>query len=255
MLLALQPRDFEIVHDVDQGEESVVHARARLIRKFLESDASHLLFLDADVACHPEVVRGMMHSAVTLRARDGEAPILLTPYPRKRIDWDRIESHVRLLIVEALRRAHNSMKSPVEMAIDIFPAPYGLEAHGQSYPIQFRPDGLELDTETFTAPVLGAGIGCSVWSREALEAIEAAAGDGLDYHDGPTEEAPLTCAVTMLVLENRALMSEDLSLCWRARQIGLTPRLYLGPGSPAGHVGPYFFPGKIEAFGVKGAKR
>jgi hypothetical protein len=200
------------------------------------------MFADADVCWHPELVRGMMRTGLD---------VLIAPYPRKRIDWVRIEEHARNVarsLVEHAIGGGDALAEVEDVSLD-------LEAHGQSYPINFGADP-SFDHETYSCSIDGGGIGCSIWSRRALEAIVARTRnvEGLVFDDGKKLEKP-TVAVTSLIHDGRDLLSEDISLCRRARLAGLDVRLYLGPYSPASHVGPYLYQGKIEAFSQRGRQR
>lgn len=47
----------------------------------------------------------------------------------------------------------------------------------------------------------------------------------------------------------RTLDSEDFSFCRRARAIGYSVNMYVGPGAPVHHVGPHLFRGNIHDVG------
>jgi hypothetical protein len=240
-------RDLSIVYDVDQSDEDLIRTRSRAVRRFLASKASHMLFLDADVAANPIVILGALRT---------QLDIVCVPYPKKRIDWKRIrvavDAHVAKIASLYLRHweeypdRHPTYDAAFQEKLAALKLP-DLEAIGQEYPINVLPGGGgAIHPETYTVKVQGAGIGCSIWSRTALQAIVNAHPE-LSFVDGPKLDVP-TVAVTMIQIHDGNLPSEDLALCDRARALGYDVNVYLGPGSPASHVGPYCYPGKIEAF-------
>ena len=68
------------------GDALITRARASLIAQFLDDpDATHLLFIDADIGFEPEQV---------LRLIQCGAPMCAAVYPIKRIDWDKVKSTI-----------------------------------------------------------------------------------------------------------------------------------------------------------------
>ena len=70
---------FKLLH----GQALITRARADLVAEFLLSDATHLLFIDADIGFTPD-------QALRLLAFD--ADVTGAAYPQKRIDWDRVRT-------------------------------------------------------------------------------------------------------------------------------------------------------------------
>ena len=61
---------------------SVSHARNEIAGQFLESDCTHLLFLDADVGFNVDPHLKQM--------LDADLDFVVGTYPKKKIDWDRV---------------------------------------------------------------------------------------------------------------------------------------------------------------------
>src|ERR1700739_3683481 len=79
-------RDFNLKVLFKDGDALITRARASLIAQFLEDpDATHLLFIDADIGFEPEQV---------LRLVECGADMCAAVYPIKRMDWDRIRSTI-----------------------------------------------------------------------------------------------------------------------------------------------------------------
>jgi hypothetical protein len=72
--------DFEVDH-AEQNDQDIMRTRSRLVRKFLATDCTHLLFVDADIEFSPVVVRGMLAA---------EKDFVAAPYPKRdNVDWKR----------------------------------------------------------------------------------------------------------------------------------------------------------------------
>ncbi len=67
--------------EIHLREGDLVRIRSRMVREFLASKASHLLFVDSDVAFDRRAIAGMLASGHDL---------VCCPYPHKRIHWDRV---------------------------------------------------------------------------------------------------------------------------------------------------------------------
>jgi hypothetical protein len=79
-------RDFNLKIIFKDSDALITRARASLIAQFLEDeDATHLLFIDADIGFEPEQV---------LRLIECGAQVCAGVYPVKRIDWDKIKSTI-----------------------------------------------------------------------------------------------------------------------------------------------------------------
>lgn len=68
------------------NESLITRARNRCAYEFLNMDATHLLFIDADIGFDPNVIPGMI-------ARDVD--ILCGLYPKKEISWPRVTAAVQ----------------------------------------------------------------------------------------------------------------------------------------------------------------
>ena len=78
--------DFNLKVLFKDGDALITRARASLISQFLDDpDATHLLFIDADIGFEPEQV---------LRLIECGADMCAAIYPIKRIDWDKVRSTI-----------------------------------------------------------------------------------------------------------------------------------------------------------------
>jgi hypothetical protein len=212
--------------DVDLGFEllgtwrwagDLVKVRSRFVRAFLETDATHLLFLDSDVSCEPAAVFGMLAA---------DRDFIACPYPKR--------SGINF---EAVMR--DDGRPP--------------EARAYSWKLRLLegPEGRHVDERGCTE-VAGVPLGCALLSRRCLEQMTAHYRADLEFDDvippDPTKHP--TVALFQLILRDRNLFGEDYSFCARWRAMGGRVWLYLGHGSPVTHYGEHAFRGIVETFGV-----
>jgi hypothetical protein len=267
--------DVDVLHGFDLLDarlwsDDLVRVRSRFVRAFLETDATHLLFVDGDVVVRPETVLGMLYA---------DRPFVAAPYPRRGVvDFP--------AIVEALQEG-DARK---------------VEAHAYDYALRWLPDTTEIKLdERRCMAVASVPLGCALISRELLERMVQHYGErmvqhygaidrervtahlpepssltrealfliirnmaleleawrsghmGLTFQDVPPggpRELVETVALFQLMNRDGALFSEDVSFCQRVRDMGESVWLYLGKGSPVDHVGEHTFTGEPQAFGI-----
>lgn len=225
--LALAEKPFGIeIADAWLWPYDLARVRSRAVRKFLhETDATHLLFIDADVSFEPLVVSKMIAVG---------QEVVSVPYPKRDVRWD--------LAYEAAR----SGKHP---------------EHG-AYEYVFRALSEEVSSDGLVR-VAGVGMGCTLISRWCLELMwsEFVGGDkhedlrAWDNHPVDGGETVMLFAMQWGEMNGkRHLFGEDLSFCNRWRELGGTCWMYVGEGSPASHHGHHYFRGTAEGFALDAAR-
>jgi hypothetical protein len=68
--------------DLIGNESLVTRARNILVRRFLNSTASHLLFIDADIGFDPNTVERLLNA---------DKDVAVAVYPKKHIDWSMVK--------------------------------------------------------------------------------------------------------------------------------------------------------------------
>lgn len=194
----------------------VVRRRSRMVRAFLATTCTHLLFVDDDIEFTPAAVFGMLASG---------HDVVACPYPKRDgVDWASLEKR-RALEHDAHRLEHLAYK----------------------YALALREDQPTFNIdERLCAEVAGVALGCALISRAALERMVVHFGEELGFSD----EGRPTVALFQLLIRGGSLLSEDYSFCRRWRDMGGTVHVYLGDGSPVTHHGTYAYRGHIEAFGL-----
>ena len=99
--------DFNLKVLFKDGDALITRARASLISQFLDDpNATHLLFIDADIGFEPEQV---------LRLIECGADMCAAIYPIKRIDWDKVRDDDRkpAVPIRPPRRLNMCLKSTI----------------------------------------------------------------------------------------------------------------------------------------------
>lgn len=223
LISTMSRMEADVVHGFDvfaaeMWEGDLVRIRSRFVRAFLDTDCTHLWFLDADVSVDSDCLIGMLQSG---------HPIVATPYPkREKRPWKELEGQHRA----------------------------SLHARAYKYQLGFKDGQLKIDGSDCAA-IEWAPLGCTLIRRDALEAmvgyytLKEPEWTFLDKCDGQKRK---TQAIFMLkVSADLDLLGEDQSFCARARAIDIPIHVYFGPGSPATHHGDHAYEGHLGAFGLE----
>jgi GT2 family glycosyltransferase len=193
-----------------EDDRVIARARARLAARYLaHPEATHLLFVDADIAFAPENA---------FRLLEADKDLVGGVYPLKHIDWTRV-------------RAAAEAKAP------------DLQAAALNYVIRFLPDprgAVEVTDDGF-ARVGYVGTGFMLIRREALERVAAA-------HPELTAELEAegrTAMVfePMIEAETGEYLSEDYAFCRRFRDLG--GEIWADVAARLVHAGPHAFAGSL----------
>jgi hypothetical protein len=218
-VLALQraclARGIKINFNMRIGEALITRARADMVAEFLRTDATHLLFIDADIGFAPEQV---------FRLLAFDADMTAAAYPFKRIDW------------EKARQAVQRGRTDVEAAILDY---------------VFYPDGTgPMEARNDFVRVRYTGTGFLMMRRSALTRMceahpelryKAAQREADLVKDGPYNHALFEC---MIDPENGLYLSEDYAFCQRWRELG--GAIWLDIRSKLTHYGTHAFKGDLE---------
>ena len=190
----------------------ITEARNELARTFLNSGASHLLFIDADVGFAPSIVRKALHH---------NTDILCQPYPKKNIDWQQIVS------TKALESADQVARAGLTYHIHMPEGPFNIT------------DGM--------VEVIHAPTGCMMIKREVFERIMQQLPE-LQYKrmatlKGNVKPDELWGFFDLAPDENGFRLGEDYAFCERARNTGST--LFADISEDISHIGKMEFRGKL----------
>jgi hypothetical protein len=197
------------------GDALITRARASLISQFLDDpDATHLLFVDADIGFEPEQV---------LRLIECGAEMCAAVYPIKRIDWDKVRT-----TIEAARQ------NPAAAAL--------------KYVFEVEDPNAVIAKAGFVK-VRYAGTGFLMIRRAALERM-CALYPQLQYKrdhslDAATPSENRFALFENMIAEDGTYLSEDFAFCKRWTDVG--GEIWADLNSKLDHVGPMAFCGDLAS--------
>ena len=194
-MLALQDacreRGIGLHIDLMGGDALITRARSRLAAQFLaHPQATHILFIDADIGFSPQNV---------FRILEADKDLIAAVCPLKRIDWD---------------KARRAAKADVA----------DLQAVSIGYVVRFLPNPENsVNVEEGFAQVAYAGTGFLLIKRDAMQRICDAHPElrakMRDMADTMAQEAVMVFD-TMVEPETGQYLSEDYAFCRRWRDLG-----------------------------------
>lgn len=218
-LLALQQACFaqniKVQFNLRSGDALITRVRSELAAEFIASDATHLLFIDADIGFQPEQV---------FRLLAFDADVTAAAYPLKRIDWEKV------------RRIARSDQPD-------------LEASCLDYVVYLEGKGPIKAHKGFVR-VVYTGAGFLMIRREAwlrmCDAYPNLRYKSVQNESDLTKEPPYRHALFECAIdpETGLYLSEDYAFCRRWRDVGGT--IWLDLKSELTHYGPNAFHGKLE---------
>jgi hypothetical protein len=194
------------------NESLITRARNQLAHVFLhQTDATHLLFIDADIRFHAEDILTL------LQFKKG---IIGIPYPKKVIDWQTV--------------SHAIQKNPtLEDAT--------LEQLTGKYAIRLIPDAPRTFKPNEPFEVMGTGTGLMLIERQVLENFKQAYPE-MYYKVREDDPNPTHVFFDTGVDETtKAYYSEDYMFCEWARRAGIPT--WVCPWMKTTHAGTYHFQG------------
>lgn len=199
------------------NESLITRARNKCADEFLKTNATHLMFIDADIGFNPEDIPKMV---------DKDVDILCGLYPKKEINWPRIAFAV------------NNGVPPDQLA-----------NFGGAVVVNL------IKNETTHVPhgelleINNGGTGFMLIKREVFEALA-------DKVPSYTNDMYVSTEVvdnpemikeffdTSIDEETNRLLSEDYHFCKLARKHGF--KIYADPQIELNHTGTYIFSGAVE---------
>lgn len=213
--IALRNLNFGMLLDTIGNESLITRARNVLTKRFLMSQATHLLFIDADISWHPEAI---------LRLLQKNEGVVTSCYPKKYLDWTKIQTRV---------------KDGGDEPLDQVGLDFNLNVTQPS--VQVREGFLE---------VLDAATGFMLVKREVLEKMYEhykpelfAVNDLLGAKDVVKDYvAVFDC---MIDPETKRPLSEDYAFSRRWQALG--GEVHMDIGMPLSHTGSYAYEGDIAS--------
>lgn len=199
-------------------------ARNVLAAAFLQSDASHLVFVDGDIGFEPEALLDL----VARMQGDDRLAVVGAPCPKRRVNWSLVAS-------AAAKGLGRDDAAALEKYSGVF-ALDPLDPHAS-----FRVDEpLELAR---------VGTGLMAVRRDVIEGLCARhpelryAADALDKDSGLAGDMLTALFQPLIDPDTGHLLSDDYAFCSRVRDAGY--RIWLAPWMRTTHTGPARFAGTL----------
>ena len=209
------------------NESLITRGRNTLVSFFMENkEATHLMFIDADIEFNPEDV---------LRMLAYDKPVIVGAYPKKALNWESI-----------LQAARNPSLNET---------PDTIEGHSSNYVTNFEfasdKDGNKIpqvQIKDNLIKLLDGGTGFMTIKKESIEEMfkkypETKYNNDLNIDNKfePYMYALFDCIIDP---DTRRYLSEDYTFCRRWQQIG--GEIWLDPRVSLNHVGHYTFNGNVR---------
>jgi hypothetical protein len=207
-------RGIEVVIEFIGNESLVERARNVLTAKFMKSDCTHLLFIDADIRFDPSSV---------FRLLEFDKDVTSCVYSKKHLNWDMIRKKVQEGNPEDIRQAG------VDFNLNI--------AGGSAV------------AEKGFVRVLDTATGFLMIKRNVIEKMNEHYKEELfavndlqtQQEDVPNYTSLFLC---MIDPESKRFLSEDYSFCRRWQALG--GEIWADLATPLGHIGSYAFVGDYK---------
>lgn len=209
------------------NESLVTRARNVLLAYFLNSDYTHLLFIDADIEFQVEDV---------LKLYAADKDVVVGAYPKKGVAWQRIKDNMQL--------PENGTKTFTDKEIAAF---------GSDYAINFKFVNKESKTvavENGLIKLHDAGTGFMMIKREAILKLlkaypELKYNNDVNISNQSLADHFYALFDTMIDPIDRRYLSEDYTFCRRWQEIG--GDIWLDPSISLNHYGHFCFQGNPSA--------
>lgn len=209
-------KDVDVSFSFLFNESLIQRARNLLAQHFLKSEATHMMFIDADIRFNPEQIFPML---------EADKDIICGIYPKKEINW-----------------------TTVKMAMDANVPNDQLKFHTGAFVVNL----VDYQTEV-TVPVnepveiWNGGTGFMLIKREVFEnlvgKVPTYLNNVLDMTNKENGETINEFFATSIEDDSRILLSEDYYFCKKAREHGM--KVWAAPWVQLAHIGTYAFEGQL----------
>jgi hypothetical protein len=190
------------------NDSLITSARNKLATMFVEHDFSHMLFVDADIGFDAQDILKML---------EADKDVIAGVYPKKRINWDRVDMAVKAGIPTEELQFHTG-----DLVVN-------LVDHERERKVRIA-DPVE---------IWGAGTGFMLIKREVMEALKSVV-DSYQDDDGHT------LYEYFFLKKDKKLnkqLTEDYAFCALCREHGI--KIYAAPWAKLTHTGSYTFTGTL----------
>lgn len=198
--------NLDLNYQFTTSESLITRARSSIANIFLNSDSTHLIFIDADIGFNAEDI---------LKLLSHDLDFVCGGYPGKTLDWNSIASA--------------ALKGVPSNSLAEFASPYIFN--------RLTPQPSELHTDLIE--VLNAGTGFMMISKKVVERISKIVPEYInnqfDNYGSKSKEFFST------MIKDGILLSEDHFFCEKWREVG--GRIFVDTSIKLRHVGSYVYEG------------
>jgi hypothetical protein len=202
------------VYDTKYNQSLITRARDSLAADFMDSECSHLMFIDADIEFHAEDILSMMAA---------DKDIICGIYPRKQLDWEQV--------AKAVQEGVSAQE---------------LHKYAGTFPVNTL-DGKNIievleSSDQQPVEVKNAGTGFMLIKRRVLEDLADKVPEYLSNADDPSKGRFFKQYFdTSIDPDTNSLLSEDYHFCKLARANGF--HVWVAPWLQLTHIGTFPFDG------------
>lgn len=197
------------------NESLIQRGRNALVHQFLKTEASHLMFIDADIGWEPQFIEQMLAADV---------PVLAGMYPKKEINWSMIEAAVKAGVPTNQLRYWTG-----NHVVNLLDGETEAKAEaGKPFPVKY------------------AGTGFMLIQRAVLEDLEGYvneySNDVADLAGNLGQQEKIKEFFSVEVV-NEQLLSEDYWFCDLCHNFGIP--IHVAPWVQLTHTGTFQFEGRL----------
>jgi hypothetical protein len=200
------------------NESLITRARNNLANDFMDTECTHLMFIDADIGFNPQDIVPMIHA---------DKDIICGLYPKKEINWVQVEEAVKAGVPTEKLKDHTGIF--VVNAVN-----YEKEIHGNVSDVM---------------EIANGGTGFMLIKREVLiglaDKVPEYINDMFAVTDDHTKKRVIKeyFATSIDTTSGNRLLSEDYHFCKIAREAGY--KIWAAPWAQLSHTGSYVFSGYL----------
>lgn len=198
------------------NESLIQRGRNLLVQQFLKSQATHLMFIDADIKFNPADIIPMINA---------DKDIICGIYPKKEINWDTVKQAMDKGVPNDQLKNYTG----------VFVA--NLVDYQENVKVRID-EPIE---------IWNGGTGFMLIKREVLESMKDSLpyylNNTMDIHNKANGEKIVEFFSCMIEPETQLLLSEDYYFCRKAREAGF--KVWAAPWAGLTHIGTYPFEGRL----------
>lgn len=187
--------------DITSGESLIPRARNYSVMKFMNTECTHLLFIDADIDFSPMAIADLIAA---------NKDVACCAYPKKGINWNRI--------LYSLQNEPNSWESLMSRGLDFC----------------INETNTKIREGDFIR-VKHAGTGCMLIKREIIQRLQDLHPELECLSDNPITYRQPYYALFACMIKDKCELSEDYAFCERVIDAG--GEVWLNTKHNLGHVG------------------